>query len=56
MNMLPRLVEAGLEPRIVFDPVNSTEKPDLTGVFETICESGYKVIVFQKIYGRMLCV
>jgi glycosyltransferase involved in cell wall biosynthesis len=52
MNMLPRLAEAGFNARIVFDPVIGTETPDLTGVFERICEGGFKVIVFQKIHGQ----
>lgn len=51
VNMLPFMRSAGLDPRILFDPPQESETPDLTGVAKRAVEAGCQVVVLQKVHG-----
>jgi len=51
LNMLPFLSAAGIDTRILFEPAEPTETPDLTGVAERAIEAKCDVVVLQKIRG-----
>lgn len=51
INMLPFLRNAGLQPCILFGPLQESETPDLTGVAARVAEAGCQVVVLQKVRG-----
>jgi hypothetical protein len=51
LNMLPFLSAAGIETRILFEPTEPSETPDLSHVAQRAIEAGCDTIVLQKIRG-----
>lgn len=49
--MLPFLRAANFDPHIVFDPVESSKTPILPDLADQIAAQGFRIIVFQKVYG-----
>jgi hypothetical protein len=51
LNMFPYLRQAGFDPRIVFEPEGSEEKPDLSGLAERLIVERFEIVVLQKVHG-----
>lgn len=51
LNMLPFLREEGFDVRIVYDPDQDTETPDVSHLFEAILTQALDIVVFQKVHG-----
>lgn len=51
LNMLPFLLSAGLQPLILFEPMQPSETPDLTDVAARAVETGCDLVVLQKVHG-----
>lgn len=51
LNMLPFLRSANFDPQIVFEPAESTETPDVSGVASRILSEGFHIVFFQKVHG-----
>jgi hypothetical protein len=52
LNMWPFLKAAGFDPRVVFEPDQATENPDLSCLDENkLAGDGYKIVYFQKVGG-----
>lgn len=51
LNMLPFLRAAGFEPELVFDPSQSSETPDLSGIAPRLLSGRYDIVYFQKVRG-----
>jgi hypothetical protein len=52
LNILPWLESEGLQPIVLFDPLEPSETPNLTGVAERALISGCDVVVLQKVRGQ----
>lgn len=52
LNMIPYLCGAGFEPHIVFEPKDSEEEPDVSGLAERLSRQGIEIAYFQKVHGR----
>jgi len=50
--MFPFLVDAGFDPHVIFEPEIETRRPDVTGVAPLVKDSGFQIVVFQKVHGR----
>jgi len=51
LNMLPFLRAAQFDPYIVFEPLQNTETPDVSGLAERLKAEGFQIIYFQKVHG-----
>jgi glycosyltransferase involved in cell wall biosynthesis len=49
--MFPYLRQANYEPHIVFEPIGSSEMPDLSGLAKQIVQEGIEIVYFQKVHG-----
>lgn len=52
LNIFPLLESFGYEPRIVFEPTQGDETPDVSGLVERVFAEGLDIVVFQKIHGN----
>ena len=53
LNMFPFLRAAHFDPHIVFDPIQNTETPALSGLLASVLKKdGFRIVVFQKVYGE----
>ena len=51
LNMLPFFLSAGLQPRVLFEPLQPSETPDLTAVAALAINAGCDVVLLQKVRG-----
>lgn len=51
LNTFPLLRAGGIEPRILFDPLDAKEAPDLPDLVIRAREQQVDVVVFQKVHG-----
>lgn len=51
LNMLPFFLSVGLQPRILLEPPQPSETPDLTGVAARAVDAGCEVVLLQKVRG-----
>ena len=51
LNLFPLFKKAEVEPIVLFEPVRSTECPDVGDLVEKAVAAGVAAVVFQKIYG-----
>lgn len=51
LNMLPFFLSAGLQPRVLSEPPQPSETPDLTGVAARAIDAGCEVVLLQKVRG-----
>jgi glycosyltransferase involved in cell wall biosynthesis len=54
--MLPYLRAANYEPHIIFEPKDSAETPDISGLAERISKEGIEIVYFQKVHGPSVLV
>lgn len=53
LNMLPYLRAGGFDPYIVFEPIEDTETPDVSGMSAAQLKTdGFQIIFFQKVHGE----
>lgn len=51
LNMFPFLRAAQFDPHIVFEPAQSTETPDMSGLARKLKAEDFHIIYFQKVHG-----
>lgn len=51
LNMFPFLRAAQFDPHIVFEPVQNTETPDVSGLATRLQAEGFHIVYFQKVHG-----
>ena len=51
LNLFPFLHAANFETKIVFEPDEGTESPDLSGLLPRILSEGCDIVYFQKVHG-----
>lgn len=51
LNMFPFLRAAEFDPHIVFEPIQNTETPDVSGLAARLQADGFQIVYFQKVYG-----
>lgn len=54
LNMLPFLRAAGFEPHVVFEPLQNTETPDVSGLAARLKADGFRIVFFQKVHGASI--
>lgn len=51
LNMLPFLRAANFDPHIVFEPPQSNESPDVSGLAQKLSAEQFDIVFFQKVRG-----
>lgn len=51
LNMFPFLRATQFDPHIVFEPTQSTETPDMSGLARKLKTEGFRIVYFQKVHG-----
>jgi glycosyltransferase involved in cell wall biosynthesis len=51
LNMFPFLRRSNIDPHIVFEPEESAETPDVSGLASYILSEGFHIVFFQKVHG-----
>lgn len=51
LNMFPFLRAAQFDPHVVFEPVQNTETPDVSGLATKLRAEGFQIVFFQKVHG-----
>ena len=51
LNMFPFLRAANFEPKIVFEPAQGIETPDVSGLAPRLRAEGFRIVFLQKVHG-----